>query len=148
MDSRHEVYAYIPYYVRSLDIYPVQMLEHYLRTFRPPSGGFLLSAPLTTAVRPATFRTTSYSGFAAAFRSAYARACPLGGATALDRVASHSGRKSLAQWLFDAYASHKLIAHVGHWACREDALDAYYKSSPYTIIPQRHQQPLRQLIGS
>eukprot|EP00873_Tetraselmis_striata_P022292 jgi/Tetstr1/442556/TSEL_030654.t1 len=54
----------------------------------------------------ATFHTTPYSGFNSAFKAAYARAFrdPATRTTVLDRVGSHSGRKSLAQWLWDRYS--------------------------------------------
>eukprot|EP00873_Tetraselmis_striata_P019885 jgi/Tetstr1/440149/TSEL_028506.t1 len=68
--------------------------------------------------------------------AAYARAFPDPATLTmpLDRVGSHAGRKSLAQWLWDGYRSARVIAHVGHWACRQDALDAYFKTSATEII--------------
>eukprot|EP00873_Tetraselmis_striata_P012964 jgi/Tetstr1/433228/TSEL_022516.t1 len=65
-----------------------------------------------------TFHTTLYSGSNSACKAAYARAFPdpATRTTPLDRVSSHSGRKSLAQWLWDRYRSAPVIAHVGHWA--------------------------------
>ena len=54
--------------------------------------------------------------------------------TFIKRVGSHSGRKSLAQWLWDAYGSKRLIMDVGHWRSREDAASIYFCSSPHVIL--------------
>ena len=35
---------------------------------------------------------------------------------------TYYGRKSLSQWLWDAYQSVRLIADVGHWRCANDAV--------------------------
>eukprot|EP00873_Tetraselmis_striata_P004519 jgi/Tetstr1/424783/TSEL_001480.t1 len=136
VDARHECFAYIPDHVPCLAVRPVDMLEDYLRVFRPPSGSRLLAAPKSSRIGPQTFHTTPYSGFNSAFKAAYARAFPdpATRTTPLDRVGSHSGRKSLAQWLWDRYRSARVIAHVGHWACRQDALDAYFKTSATEIL--------------
>eukprot|EP00873_Tetraselmis_striata_P044065 jgi/Tetstr1/464329/TSEL_009130.t1 len=83
-----------------------------------------------------TFHTTPYSGFNSAFKAAYTRAFP-GPATRttpLDRVGSPSGRKSLLTMALDRYRSARVIAHVGHWACRQDALDDYFKTSAIEIL--------------
>lgn len=40
--------AYIPHVVHALNLEPVNMLLNYLRDARPPSGGFLLAAPLSS----------------------------------------------------------------------------------------------------
>ena len=137
VDGRREVYAYIPEAIPTLGVRPVRLLEDYLRRLRPPSGGFLLAAPHTRTFSGAlSFRATPYSGFSRAFRAAYARAWPNPALRSahISRVGSHSGRKSLAQWLWDSYRNARLIAHVGHWACREDAMDAYYRTSPTQIL--------------
>eukprot|EP00873_Tetraselmis_striata_P006496 jgi/Tetstr1/426760/TSEL_001697.t1 len=93
------------------------MLEDYLRVFRPPPGSRMLAAPKSSRVGPQTFLTTPYSSFNSVFMAACARAFPDDPATRttpLDRVGSHSGRKSLAQWLWDRYISARIIAHFGH----------------------------------
>eukprot|EP00873_Tetraselmis_striata_P028641 jgi/Tetstr1/448905/TSEL_036131.t1 len=43
--ARHECFAYIPDHVPCLAVRPVDLLEDYLRVFRPPSGSRLLAAP-------------------------------------------------------------------------------------------------------
>lgn len=136
VDSREEALGFIPDYVQSLDIWPVEIFESYLRRFRPPSGGFLLTPPTSARLHPPRFGGQPYKGFSRAFRAAYVRAFPAAGQRSADtdRVSAHSGRKSLAQWLWDAYRSNRLIADVGRWACREDAKDAYFKTSPNQIL--------------
>jgi hypothetical protein len=73
---------------------------------------------------------------ASAFREAYIRALPSPGQRSVDvaRVASHTGRKSLAQWLWDAYGNLRLIADVGHWSGPRDAVNLYFTTSRATIL--------------
>ena len=131
-----EVFAYIPAHVPSLGVRPVALLLDYLRRVRPPSGGYLLAAPRSTSFPPFSFFKTPYSAFNDAFRRAYARAVPDPAARSvpLQRVGSHSGRKSLAQWLWDAHSNLRLIADVGHWRCSGDAMQVYFVSSRATIL--------------
>eukprot|EP00873_Tetraselmis_striata_P016350 jgi/Tetstr1/436614/TSEL_025410.t1 len=70
------------------------------------------------------------------FKAAYARAFPdpATRSTPLGSVGSHSGRKSLTHWLWDRFLSACVIAHVGHRACHQDALDAYFKTSATEIL--------------
>eukprot|EP00873_Tetraselmis_striata_P006711 jgi/Tetstr1/426975/TSEL_017188.t1 len=119
IDARHECFTYIPATCLAwLSARLTCMLEDYLCVFRPPSGSRLLAAPKSSRIGPQTFHTTLYSGSNSACKAAYARAFPdpATRTTPLDRVSSHSGRKSLAQWLWDRYRSAPVIAHVGHWA--------------------------------
>ena len=133
--SADEVYAYIPASVPALGLRPVALLLDYLRLLRPPSGGYLLAAPRGTAFPPSAFSSSPYGGFTRAFQVAYRRAVPSALRSAdVDRVGSHSGRKSLAQWLWDSYGSLRLIADVGHWRCRQDAANLYFFSSRSTIL--------------
>ena len=131
-----EVFAYIPAVVSSLLIRPVALLHDYLRRVRPPSGGFLLAAPRGASFPPTSFWPNPYGGFNDAFKSAYCRAIPDPAARSVPvtQVGSHSGRKSLAQWLWDAHSNLRLIADVGHWRCRGDAMNVYYVSSRATIL--------------
>lgn len=130
-----EVFAYIPDFIPSLGVRPVRAVLDYLRLLAPPSGGYLLAAPRGSTFPPSSFSTSQYTGFTSAFKTAYLRAVPSSCRTAtLDRIGSHSGRKSLAQWLWDAYGSLRLIADVGHWRCRQDAANLYFFSSRTTIL--------------
>ena len=63
--------AYIPDEVPTLGVRPVEELLAYLREARPPSGGYLLSAPKSVAQR--TFRATRFTAMAQAFKRAFRR---------------------------------------------------------------------------
>jgi hypothetical protein len=136
VDSRIDANAYIPECVGSLGVRPVDLLRDYLLRFRPPSRGYLLSAPRSRALGPATFNAGAYTCLGSAYRAAFLRAFPdaTGRTTDISRVSSHSGRKSLSQWLWDAYSSQRLIADVGHWRCRKDAVQIYFHTSRATIL--------------
>lgn len=105
VDSSVEALAYIPASVPGLSVQPVELLRDYLVRFRPPSGSYLLSAPRTHALQPAQFNGYIYTGLNRTFRAAYLHAYPDATQRTSDitRVSSHSGRKSLSQWLWDAY---------------------------------------------
>eukprot|EP00873_Tetraselmis_striata_P009414 jgi/Tetstr1/429678/TSEL_019575.t1 len=109
VDARLECFAYIPDHVPCLAIRPVDMLEDYPRVFSPPMGGHSpVGRPQVLRRQTQNFHTTLYSCFNSAFKAAYARAFPNPDTrmTPLDRVSSHSGRKSLAQWLWDRPSRH------------------------------------------
>ena len=100
VSTNQEVYTYIPSTMRSFPhLRPVDILRDYIITFRPPSGGYLLAAPRTRGVGPARFHDGLYTNLSVAYKAAYVRAYPLGRSVDSSRVASHSGRKSLATWL-------------------------------------------------
>ena len=115
VDSSIEAHAYIPAAVPALGVRPVDMLRDYLLRFRPPSGGYLLAAPRTQGLGSATFHPGLYTCLGRAYRTAYLRAFPDASTRSADmsRVSAHSGRKSLSQWLWDAYQSVRLIADAG-----------------------------------
>jgi hypothetical protein len=62
----------------------------------------------------------------------YQRAFP----TATDKklYGSHSGRKSLAQWLWDDGFPRRLIADVGGWFMKKDSMDLYFSTSRFVIL--------------
>ena len=135
--------AYIPEHIPSLGVRPVSVLLHYLRRVGPPSGGFLLAAPRQAALPlpgvrlpPSAFYSTAYTAFSAAFQRAVRRAIPASSRAGLplSRIGSHSGRKSLAQWLWERYGSSRLVADVGHWRHSGDALNIYFVSSRRVIL--------------
>ena len=134
--AHQEIFAYIPGHLPNFHLRPLQLLEDYLRTFRPPSGGLLCAAPRTRHVGPCQFYSGPYSQLSRAFKDAYGRAFPDAHSRTvdIDRVASHSGRKSLAQWLFDAHQNSRLLADVGHWARPKEAVNIYFTSSIPTIL--------------
>lgn len=129
-----DVRAYIPERVPGLGILPVDVLLHYIVTVAPPSGGFLLAAPLGAALPATGFRSNPYTAFSSAFQRAYRRALPGCAPALLARVGSHSGRKSLAQWLWEAYGSVRLVADVGHWRHSGEALNIYFVSPRRVIL--------------
>lgn len=122
--------AYIPDEVPALNLFPVQMLERYLMKYRPPSGGFLLSAP--KSAKKHTFNTNRFTGLSAVVKRAFAAVFP--GDATVDLVGSHSGRKSLAQWLWNAGHCRRIIADAGGWFMKRDAVDLYFKTAPKMIL--------------
>lgn len=126
--------SYIPDQVASLGIRPVEVLLHYLRAVRPPSGGLLLAAPKGRGLRPTAFYPGPFTQMAQVVQRALARVAPLTLQDELVRVGSHSGRKSLASWLWEAHRSARLIADVGHWRAPGDAFHLYFVSSRRVIL--------------
>ena len=132
-----EVYTYVPDCVPALGVYPVQDLLSYLRRFRPPSGGYLFAAPRASTLGPGPFYSTPYTQLGAAFRAAFLKAFPQRDSRSADasRVASHCGRKSLCQWLWDMSTHSRLIIDmIGHRAVPKDAFNLYFLSSPAIIL--------------
>jgi hypothetical protein len=114
---------------KAMGVRPVELLENYLKDMRPPSGGFLLTAP--KGLR-AGFYGGMYTGFCGAVRGAFERAFPGVDSTFVRGV---SPRKSLPQWMHEAGHSLEEIADVGGWALRDklDAVHTYFK----TKLPQQ-----------
>ena len=106
------------------------LLEAYLIKYKPPSGGFLLSAPLSA--KKNTFRTTRFTGLGAAVKRAFSAVFPRD--KLVDLIGSHSGRKSLAQWLWDAGHCRRVIANACGWFMKRDAVDLYFKTSAKQIL--------------
>ena len=131
-----EVFTYIPDRVPALGVFPVRDLLSYILRFRPPSGGYMFAAPRTPALGPGPFYHTPYTQLGLAFRGAFLKAFPVRDSRSADasRVASHSGRKSLCQWLWDMSAHSRLIIDIGHWAVPKDAFNLYFSSSPAIIL--------------
>ena len=67
-------------------------------------------------------------------------AFPSATAEAVKLLGSHSGRKSLAQWLWDALApsigqdAFRLIADAGHWHIKREAVDLYFRTHFSAIL--------------
>ena len=122
--------AYIPSEVGALGLHPVLMLERYLIKYRPPSGGFLLAAPKSAKLK--TFRENRFTGLSGAVKRAFAAVFPRD--AAVDLIGSHSGRKSLAQWLWNAGHCRRVIADAGGWFMKRDAVDLYFKTAPKAIL--------------
>ncbi len=113
----------IPY--KAMGVRPVELLEDYLRDIRPPSGGFLLTAPKGLQ---RDFYGGKYTGFSTAVRNAFERAFP-GVDSAY--VSGATPRKSMPQWMHEAGHSLEEIADVGGWALRArlEAVHNYFKTN-------------------
>ena len=71
-------------------------------------------------------------------KRAYKRACGQTG-TIFDKdlhdaLGTHSGRKSLAQWLWDDGHCRRIIADAGGWFLKRDAVDMYFKTARHIIL--------------
>jgi len=122
--------AYIPDEVSALGLRPVSELLAYLRDARPPSGGYLLASP--KSINNKTFRSGRFTGISAAFKRAFRKVYPLD--PLVDLIGSHSGRKSLAQWLWNDGHCRRIIADAGGWFLKRDAVDLYFKTAPHIIL--------------
>ena len=113
----------------AMGVRPVELLEHYLREIRPPSGGYLLSAP--KGLRHA-FYDGMYTAFCPAVRSAFEKAFP---GVDSEYIGGSSPRKCMPQWMHEAGHSLEEIADVGGWSLRAklDAVHHYFK----TKLPQQ-----------
>ena len=71
-------------------------------------------------------------------KRAYKRACLHGGLefddAIHDSLGTHSGRKSLAQWLWDDGHCRRIIADAGGWFLKRDAVDMYFKTARHHIL--------------
>jgi hypothetical protein len=120
--------AYIPHEVVALGIRPVEILEHYVREVRPPSGGFLLACP--TGKR--SFSAKAFSKCASVVKMAYRAAFPDGAKA--KQLGSHSGRLSLAQQLWTDGHCRRVIADIGGWFMKRDAVDLYFETQRQVIL--------------
>ena len=72
-----------------------------------------------------------YTGFARVWRETFRKLFP----SALDRkIASHSGRKTLATLLWNDGYCRRFVADVGAWFCKSDAVDLYFATSRERIL--------------
>ena len=123
--------TFIPEQIKVLGFSPVAELEEYMVRERPPSGGFLLAAPLGKS----KFRTTPYSNQSNAFKTAYEVAHGLAKKSARSaKYGSQSCRKSMAQWLWDDDWDKRVIADHGGWALQRDAVDIYFKTGRVKML--------------
>ena len=98
-----------------LGVTPAKDLTAYLLMLRPPSGGTLFRQPKQ---KSGWSKSLVFANPNPALRAAFTRIH--GGATKVDkgrlaRVGTHSGRKSLGQWLYDDENSIRFIQDLGGW---------------------------------
>ena len=134
--------AYIPAVVVALEALPVQDFLHYLTYyFTPEDNGhkhFLFRAPnggkwqWTTKSFTGKGNVGGFTAWSAAVQSMYQYAFPA--ATDAKDFGSHSGRKTLSQWLWDDGYPRRLIADMGGWFIKKDAIDLYFKTGRAVIL--------------
>jgi len=124
-------WSVVPEAIPNLGVRPIDEILRYLVEEQPPSGGYLLAAPIGNAK---VFRRTAYTGSCAAFQKAYLRAWP--GRTDVDTIGAQSCRKSMASWLWWDGRSKRNIADQGGWSLhsRKDAVDVYFKTSVPVLL--------------
>ena len=119
--------SYLPMSVPGLGVNPGWAILRYLVDNRPPSGGFLLAAPLGTK----SWSSSPFSNMAGVFKGAFARAFP---SCPVEDISSHSGRKTFAQLLHDAGFADTVIADSGGWALKKAAVHMYFRTSRASIL--------------
>jgi len=67
-------------------------------------------------------------------KKAYRTAHPDAPQESVSRLGSHSGRKTLAQMLWNAGFARRLIADAGGWFLKREAIDLYFKTAPAVIL--------------
>jgi len=132
VSSWNRRHAYIPGRVDAIGAEPGRWLDEYILTVRPPSGGPLFARPTRKGFN------TKPGNASNDIKRAYKQACALSG-TEFDKVlhdalGTHSGRKSLAQWLWDDGHCRRIIADAGGWFLKRDAVDMYFKTARHIIL--------------
>ena len=134
--------AFIPAVVVALGATPVADFLHYLTyymtpentghdffLFRAPNGGKQQWYPQSKSKKG---NIGGFTNWSKVIQGMYQKAFP--GATDAKDFGSHSGRKSLSQWLWDDGYPRRLIADMGGWFIKKDAIDLYFKTSRAVII--------------
>jgi hypothetical protein len=124
-------FAYIPGSLPLLDLEPAHDLLSYLARETPPSGGRLFVYPDKKGRGFAFKKCTTYNTY---LKSAYRAAFPDSPPDSVSRLGSHSGRKTLANMLWNAGFARRLIADAGGWFLKREAIDLYFKTAPYMIL--------------
>lgn len=123
--------AFVPGDLPKLGIAFAFELRSYLLAIRPPSGGPLLVYPDKKGYGFAPKPSRSFNTY---LRESYRRAFPDVLPEYLARIGSHSGRKTLAQLLWDFGFSRQLIATAGGWFIKREAVDLYFRTSASLIL--------------
>jgi hypothetical protein len=123
-------HSYIPGALPLLGVFMASDLRSYLVKARPPSGGPLLAYP----DKKGYGFSLKFPSFNKYLRDAYRLAFPGASDEHLSRIGTHSGRKTLAQMLWDHGFSRQLIAAAGGWFIKREAVDLYFSTSPVLIL--------------
>lgn len=127
--SRGPHHAIVPMSIPGLHVSPGRDIVQYIIDQQPPSGSYLLSAPLGNN----KWRSTAYSKLGDVFKSAWQRAFPQ--LPVPQDVSSHSGRKTLAQLFHNAGMSEQLIAAAGGWSLlKRQAVHMYFEMTPSDVL--------------
>jgi len=124
-------HSYVPGELPYLGVFFASDLRSYLLEVRPPSGGPLLAYPDKKGFGFSKTKSPSFNSY---LREAYRRAFPDVSAKYLSKIGTHSGRKTLAQMLWDHGFSRQLIAAAGGWFIKREAVDLYFKTSALLIL--------------
>ena len=106
-------------------------LLSYLARETPPSGGKLFAYPDKKGRGFAFKKCTTFNTY---LKSAYRSAFPDSSKDSVSRLGSHSGRKTLANMLWNAGFARRLIVDAGGWFLKREAIDLYFKTAPYVIL--------------
>lgn len=97
-----------------------------------------------------TFGGVPYTNPSQAFKDIYERAFPHAAASALLSIGSHSGRKTLAEFLW-ANSNHdvRVVADFGNWKLDRGAVDRYFETPIYErlMVLMRLEDPFRLAWG-
>ena len=95
-----------------------------------------LRGPPVLGTRQLTFSRMPFTGGADLFKHAFARAFPeKASKTILRLLGSHSGRKTLALWLWVQQRDKRLLQDAAHWSvAMEGAIASYYATPWRTIV--------------
>ena len=109
----------VPIPATMMGVRPVQLLEHYLVHGGVQSGAFLLSAPLGKT----GWRINKYTAHSSMVKAGLKRAFP---GRPCVRIGGASPRKTMAQLLWRAGYSRRVLSDIGGWKFRQAAQDVYY----------------------
>lgn len=163
VDSRKVAWGVIPDYIEKLGLRPVEILEDYLMTIKPPSlhaikdpelprprgakaqkgqdpeeraiDGLLLAfpnfmSPYKTEGR--TFHRVPYTSASTAFKDMFKRAFPGTSKEELFYIGSHSGRKTLAEFIWTMSGDDiRVVADFGKWKLDRGAVERYFSTPLY-----------------
>ena len=142
VNARKRRFAFIPEEIMALGLFPVQDLIHYLTYYYSPTdeghNNFLFRAPnggrwqWTKKSFTNKGNVGGFTNWSDVIKSMYQYAFPQ--AVDAKDFGSHSGRKTMAQWLWDDGYPRRLIADMGGWFIKRDAIDLYFTTGRSVIL--------------